>query len=205
MQREPGEALALLVQRRQRVRVQGHQVAPGDEHLHLQQRRPVIRAVLQRAVEDQEDVVAVVIELGALTEVQRVLQGHGVKAEELVQLLDVLLAGRGDVQPEEVVAREVVADLRLIDLAHAWHHEAESRRGRLLGRVRLRLSDSHRLPPRLKLRPSAPARAHRERPAPSLGSIAHGVTDQAMPASRRPDHSVPRGSHDPVRRRPTGS
>ena len=68
-----------------------------------------------RPVEDEEDVIAVVVELGALAEVVGVLQRERVEAEDLAQLCQLIGVGVVEVQPEEVVAPHVVADARLVD------------------------------------------------------------------------------------------
>ena len=66
--------------------MQGDEIFAGDEHLHLLQQLacPAVR-LIARAVEDEEHVVLVVVELRALAEVQRVLERERVKAEQLAQ------------------------------------------------------------------------------------------------------------------------
>ena len=95
------------------------------------------------AVEDEEDVVVVVVELRALAEVLGVLERERVKAEQLLQLIELVAVGRGQVEPEEVVAVQVIADRRLIDLGEARHGEPKLiaclLRTRCLG-----LADGHR-------------------------------------------------------------
>ena len=59
------------------------EVLPGDEQVDLAQRLGVVGTVAPRAVEDQEHVVVVVVELGALTELLGVLDREGVKPEEI--------------------------------------------------------------------------------------------------------------------------
>jgi hypothetical protein len=98
-------------------------VLAGDEQVHLPQR--VIGVVSAGAVEHQEDVVAVVVELGPLVELLAVLDRQWVKPEQLLQLAQLLVAGRRQVQPEEVVAREVILDPSLIEVLGAWGDELE--------------------------------------------------------------------------------
>ena len=144
MQHEPVEPGELLVQRRQRVGVQRHEVLAGDEHLHLSQQLVGVVRRIARAVEHEEHVALVVVELRALAEVQSVLERERVKAEQLVQPLEVLGGGRGQIEPEEVIAREVILDRRLIDRGEARDGEIEAGRGCAIGLLRLRLADSHR-------------------------------------------------------------
>ena len=57
-----------------------------------------------RRVEDEEHVVAVVVELRPLAELDRVLERDGVQAEDLADRLQVLGGRLGQVEPEELVA-----------------------------------------------------------------------------------------------------
>ena len=55
------------------------------------------------------------LELVALTEVLGVLERERVKPEEVAQRDDVVVAGGRDVQPEEVIALEVIANACFVD------------------------------------------------------------------------------------------
>ena len=121
-----------------------HEVFAGDEHLHLPQQLARIGAGVASAVEHEEHVAVVAVELRALAEMQRVLERQRVKAEQRAQLLELLGAGRRQIEPEEVIAGEVVGDLVLLDRAKARHREAEPRLGRAIGVLCLGLPDSHR-------------------------------------------------------------
>ena len=131
----------------------GHEVLAGDEHLHLlQQLLGVGRGEVVSAVEDKEDVVAVLVELGSLSEVQSVLERERVKAEELVQLLDLLVAWRCEVEPEEMIASKVVLDGGLVDGVEAGYDEREPRLSGAVWVLRLGLADGHGV----VLRPTSP-------------------------------------------------
>ena len=121
MQDAAFELLALLVERRQRLAVDRDQVLARDEQVHLAQRLRVLGAMPPRAVEHEEDVVAVVVELGALTEVLGVLERQRVKTEQLVQAIEVLATRGREVQPEEVVALRGDRGSRLVDAREARH------------------------------------------------------------------------------------
>jgi len=69
--------------------------------MDLDQAKPVFPV---RAVEDHEDVVLEVVELRPLAELLRVLDGERVDPEQLGDQLDVLMARRDEVEPEELVA-----------------------------------------------------------------------------------------------------
>jgi hypothetical protein len=84
--------------------------------VHLPQRHGVITPMAPRAVEDDEHVIPVLVELGALSELLRVLEGERMKAEELMQLPEIFVVRSGEVQPKETVAPQAIADPNLVDL-----------------------------------------------------------------------------------------
>jgi hypothetical protein len=51
----------------------------------------------------------------ALSEPLAVLQGERVKAEDLMQLGQLVLPGSGELEPEELVSLQVFADARFVD------------------------------------------------------------------------------------------
>ena len=86
------------------------------------------------------------VELRALAEVLGVLQRERVKAEQLMELRELLVARSREIQPEEVITLHVVTDARFVDPREARHPKAK-----LLAGVRrggcLRLAYRHgRLP-----------------------------------------------------------
>ena len=115
------ELFALLVQRRQRIPVDRDHVLARDEQMHLAQR--VLRVIPAGAIEHQEHVVAVVVELGPLVKLLAVLDRQRVKAEQLLQLAQLLVAGRCQIQPEEMVAIQVILDPGLIEVRGARSDE----------------------------------------------------------------------------------
>ena len=60
---------------------------------------------------------------------ERVLERERVEAEDIAQALDVRLGRLGDVEPEEVVALELVAELLLVDLREAGDAQVDPARG----------------------------------------------------------------------------
>ena len=58
------------------------------------------------AVDDEEDIVAVVVELGSLTEVLRILDRERMELEDISQDLEVVRLGLMKVEPEEAAGRE---------------------------------------------------------------------------------------------------
>ena len=62
--------------------------------MHLVQRARLRGAAPPSAVEHHEDVIDIVVELGALTKVLGVLKSQWVKPEQVVQLRDVVVAWR---------------------------------------------------------------------------------------------------------------
>lgn len=81
-----------------------------DEQMHLPQQVDVVGRLLAGAVEDEEPVVAVVVELRSLAEVGGVLERERMKLEDLTELIDLRGARVRQVGPEEPAARGVVAD-----------------------------------------------------------------------------------------------
>src|SRR5215210_1717352 len=67
--------------------------------------QPLARAApAPHRVEDEQDAVAVGVELGPLAELARVLERDRVQPEEVAERGEVLVAGVGEVEPEELVA-----------------------------------------------------------------------------------------------------
>jgi hypothetical protein len=66
-------------------------------------------------VEDEQDVVPIGVELGALAELDRVLDRDGVEPERLAERLDLVLAGVGEIEPEELVALAQAGELLAVD------------------------------------------------------------------------------------------
>jgi hypothetical protein len=153
------ELVALLVKRRQRIAMDRDQVVARDEQVHLAQRLRVLSAMAPRAVEDQEYVVAVVVELRALTKVLGVFERERMKPEQFAQLREILMTRGREVQPEEVITLKVVADPRLVDACATRHHELELLAGGVY-RCCLRLAYGHGSSPwSLRARHSPPGRA----------------------------------------------
>ena len=65
-------------------------------------RRPLV--IDARGVEDEQDVVAVVVELRALAELPAVLERDGVQVEQVLERPEVLVTRPEEVRPEELVA-----------------------------------------------------------------------------------------------------
>src|SRR5690349_21239825 len=93
-------------------------------------------------VEHEKDVVAVVVELRALAEVLGVLQRERMKPEDLAEPGQLIGTRIVEVEPEEVIALEMVTDARLVDTVEAWRDEAELVVAILLGDC-FGLADSH--------------------------------------------------------------
>jgi hypothetical protein len=87
--------------------------------MHLSQRLGGVGALPPGTVEGEQDVVAIVIDLGSLTEVLGVLQRERVKAEQLTELEQLIVPGVAEIQPEEVIVGEVPADAGLVDPGQA--------------------------------------------------------------------------------------
>ena len=68
------------------------------------------------AVDDEEDVVAVLVELRALAEVLRVLERERVEAEDVAQDREVLRAGLLEVEPEERAGGVQLLDLGPVEV-----------------------------------------------------------------------------------------
>src|SRR5256885_9724855 len=65
--------------------------------------------------------VAVVVELRALVELLDVLDGEGMPAEHVGERVDLVVAGRVQVQPEELLATQQLADLGGVDALERPH------------------------------------------------------------------------------------
>ena len=98
-------ALTHLGERRAVVAVHGDEEALGVEAMHLDE------AVLvrDRAVDDDEDEVVVLVDLRALAELLRVLDGQRMELEDVAQDLEVVLARLVDIEPEERVRRRAAS------------------------------------------------------------------------------------------------
>ena len=68
------------------------------------------RLAVVHPVVDDEHVIAVVVDLRALAELARVLQGQFVEAEDVAELIDGLDGGVVEVEPEELVAGAQLGD-----------------------------------------------------------------------------------------------
>jgi hypothetical protein len=128
----PRLALAQRREGRAVVAVDGDQEALGVEAVHLHQ------AVLvgRRPVDDQEDVVVVGLELGALAEALGVLQRQRVEPEQVPQEGE-LLGGRPvEVQPKEPPLAQAALDLRPVGRDRTGpRHQVAGQRAPPLGRV----------------------------------------------------------------------
>jgi hypothetical protein len=67
-------------------------------------------------VDDEEDIVVVLLELRALAELLRVLEGERVEAEDLAEKREVVRPDVLQVEPEELAAREARLDGRAVGL-----------------------------------------------------------------------------------------
>ena len=82
--------------------VDGDEIVRRVEAVHLDQAVLVARG----AVDDEEDVVAVFVELGPLAEVLGVLDRERMELEDISQDLEVVGLGLMKVEPEEAAGRE---------------------------------------------------------------------------------------------------
>ena len=91
-----------------------HDVVVADEEIELRGVQPLHLLVVDREVEDGEEValVLVVVHLRALALRDDVLDVEGVPAEALGELLCRLDVGRDDVDPGEAARGELVDDRR---------------------------------------------------------------------------------------------
>ena len=83
--------------------------------------RPLRVAGRPRAVEDDQQVVVVGVELRPLAELERVLERHRMQAERRAEALDLLVGGGDEVDPEELVALTELRDLRFVDRREDVH------------------------------------------------------------------------------------
>src|SRR3954469_20406389 len=101
----------------------GHDEAARDVDVDLERRE--LALLLGRAgargVEDEQDVVLVAVELGALVPLARVLERQRVQAEHLSQHLEVLRRRIAEVEPEEVVSPAQLGDLPAVDRGEDLH------------------------------------------------------------------------------------
>ncbi len=75
-----------------------YEVVLGVETVHLDE--PVLIGRRSRSVEDEEDEVAVLLHLGALTELLRILERQRMEAKDLPQERHLTLVGLQEVEPE---------------------------------------------------------------------------------------------------------
>ena len=104
------ELFSFVVQGRKRVTMHRHEVSARDEEVHLAQRFGVVAPMAPRAVEDDEHVIPVLVELGALGELLGVLERERMKSEELMQLPEIVGARAGEVEPKETVAPQAITE-----------------------------------------------------------------------------------------------
>ena len=92
----------------------GDEEALRVEEVHLDEAVDVGRR--RGAVDDEEDEVAVVLELRALAELLRVLERERMETEDVAEKREVVRPGVLEVEPEELAAREPRLDRRAVDL-----------------------------------------------------------------------------------------
>ena len=68
------------------------------------------------AVDDEEDEVVVVVDLGALPELLGVLDGERVELEDVAEDLEVVRVGLVEIEPEERVAGKQLLDLLAVEV-----------------------------------------------------------------------------------------
>ena len=78
------------------------------------------------AVEDEQRVVAVVVELGPLTERTGVVKRKRVEAKQVPQLLHLRVVGSVEVEPEEAVLAQQLPDPLLVDRGEAGDLEGDT-------------------------------------------------------------------------------
>ena len=134
-------ALAHVGERGRFVAVDGDEELLGVEAVHLDE--PV--GVRDGAVDDDEDEVVVVVELGTLAELLGVLDRERVELEDLAQDREVVLIGPVDIDPEERAPGEQPLDVlateaHLLAAAVVNDHAAVRRRTPRFGLGVLRAS-----------------------------------------------------------------
>src|SRR3954463_9032602 len=136
----------------------------GDVDVDLDglERRLGLVPAAPHGVEDEQQVVAVGVELRALVELDGVLQCHRVQAEDVAERQDLLRRGVREVQPEELVALPQLGEAGAVD---GLEHLHVSREPTQRGSVRSRDASGQRLPPRADLAAGlpAPGRSRRDR------------------------------------------
>ena len=113
--------------------VDGDEEALGVEAVHLDE--PVV--VRDGAVDDEEDEVVVVVDLGPLAELLGVLDRERVELEDVAEDLEVLVVRAVEVEPEEPLAGKQLLDGLPAELhlaaALVMEHVADRRPGSLDG------------------------------------------------------------------------
>src|SRR4029079_1425458 len=97
-------ALAELMAGRRVLSPHRDEIALRVEDVHLDEAIDVRRR--RGPVDDAEDIVVVLLELRALAELRRVLEGERVEAEDVTEKREVVRPGVFQVEPEELAARE---------------------------------------------------------------------------------------------------
>ncbi len=90
------------------VAVQRHHVGAADVQMNLDRHR-IAGLVQARPEEDEQQMLAIGLDLRTLAELAAVLPRERVKAQHAADVLDELVVGVMQVQPEELVARPKVA------------------------------------------------------------------------------------------------
>ena len=197
-------ALAVALEhRRQRRQVlvrQRDQVVGTDEQVELRRQEAPGRLVEDREVENDEQVVVVGVELGALVAGRDVLDVQRVEPELALQPLAVLLEGLLEVQPADAGGRD--------DLVRARPRSARRSDGEVDGaarpQARARQQVRHVEGPRSAWRDANPAGTPRDagsdRGRPAAGRV------RPSRSAADGDHRRPEEEHDRRRRRtaPTG-
>jgi hypothetical protein len=83
--------------------------------------RFVVLPVVLGAVEDDEQAVAVVVDLRALRELLAVLDGQGRQAQDPAELRELVVARRVEVESEELAGRVEPADLLRVEVVEDVH------------------------------------------------------------------------------------
>jgi len=99
--------------------VDGDDEAAADEYVHLDRLDMLVAPA--RSVEDDERVLAIVVELRPLAEPARVLQRERMQPEQLPELGDLRVGGALQLEPEVLVALEQRLDLAAIDRGQDPH------------------------------------------------------------------------------------
>jgi hypothetical protein len=78
--------------------MEGHDRFRAHEHVHLHRLRLLV-VVEAGAIEDEQQMVVVVVDLRPLAEAARVPEGQRMKPEQLAEGVDVCLAGCAEIKP----------------------------------------------------------------------------------------------------------